>query len=118
MKSQKISQLLEVIPFPLLIISVFVLNGGIIGAVLLWQDRLPPMIPLLYGQPRGAAQLAPRIALVIPPIIAQIVLFVNIAVSTIMNDEFVQKVLVSFAILGSIFALITVVKIFSIVGSF
>lgn len=117
MTSKKTPVSIQKIPFPYITGTVFLLNLGIIGYVIFAQSYLPPRVPLFYGQPRGEAQLASKIMLIVPPLLSQLILVVNTIITVRIKDEFAAKALISFTVLCSIFASISVLKIISIVGS-
>ena len=85
---------------------------------LLFQNNLPPEIPLFYGKPRGNEQLLPKIYLVLPPATALIATMVNVGVAKIIKDKFLQKLLTSTVAVTSVMAAFAVYKTLSLVGNF
>jgi len=87
-----------------------------IGLIFLLQKNLPPEIPLFYGKPRGVEQLALKTFLVAPLVIALAVTAINIFLSKITKDSFLQKLLSGIIVIVSIMAIFSVYKTFSLVG--
>lgn len=90
-----------------------------VAAILfLAKGRLPPEIPLFYGNPRGEGQLAQRWAIVVPSLVAVAAVLVNTALSGKFKDRLVVGVLRGVIVVLTILSIITTVKVVSIVGSF
>ena len=111
-------KLLEKLPVSKPLWGILIFNLIIIIAVFLTRGFLPPVVPLFYGFPKGADQLAPSVALTIPPTIAIIVTLVCVVLITIFKDEFLKKILLATSIVVSILSFVTVLKIILLVGSF
>jgi hypothetical protein len=86
--------------------------------ILLLQSRIPPSVPLFYGLPQGEEQLVQNTFLILPPLIALVIVGVNIFLGKVTKDKFLQKVLTGLTILCSALSSVTVIKILLLVGSF
>ncbi len=95
-----------------------ILNFVVVLAVVFLKDFLPPIVPLLYGQPVGAGQLVNRLELLIAPGISTIIIGVNVLLSLTTKDSFSKKVLAISSLAICILTTITVIKIFFLVGFF
>lgn len=84
--------------------------------ILVSWEKLPSELPLFYSRPWGEPILAKPIFLWILPAISLSVLLVNFAINNLTRDEwkFLSRVLVVFALLVSILATYTGVKIISL----
>ncbi len=102
--------------------EVFFIFFGVsfVGMVLvvLLLGNLPPVVPLLYGLPKGEDQLVPKIALIVPLLIAQVITVINMVLVKHTKDHFSQRALVYLVVAVNSLAIITVVKIVLLVGSF
>jgi hypothetical protein len=107
-----------VLPFRQWIIACLAVNLVLILAVFIFQNNLPPQIPLLYGLAEGEEQLVPRLLLTLPNLAALVITLINVGVALINNDLFLKKILVVAAIAATLLASITSFKIFFLVGSF
>ncbi len=101
-------------------LAVFTITFNLVVAllVLLFQNTLPPVVPLLYGLPVSSAQLAPSLALVIPPLVAAFLGVLNLMTVKATKDKFLEKLLAGLSIAITALAAITVIKIFLLVGHF
>lgn len=86
--------------------------------VLIFQKKLPPEVPLLYGAAEGEGQLVSSWGLVIPSAVSVLVTLLNAAVASLSEDDFTKKTLVLMALVVTLFSLVTTFKIFFLVGSF
>jgi hypothetical protein len=82
------------------------------------KSFLPPLIPLFYGKPSGAEQLAPTWFFFIIPGVSLLIAGVNLLVNTLAGDEVVKKILAVGTLVISIMAAVTVAKIILLVGFF
>lgn len=99
-------------------ISVVVaVNAALCIAVLLLREHLPPTVPLFYGRPRGAEQLAPQLFLLVPPGLSILVTILNAIFIALTEDKFIRKVLVGISFAATLLSAITIVKIILLVGS-
>lgn len=90
---------------------------SIVGA-LITRSFLPPLIPLFYGKPTGAEQLAPTWFIFIIPGISILITVTNLFVNKSAEDKFIKKILAITSLVISLMATITVVKIIMLVGFF
>ncbi len=90
--------------------------GIIVG--LLFQFVLPPEIPLFYGLPQTEDQLAPKIMIVIPSLIAIFVVIINSVLTTRIDNIFLIKSLWVASISVSLLSVVTIIKIVFLVGMF
>ena len=98
-------------------LPIFVLNIVIILFVILAQNNLPPVLPLFYGMPYGKEQLADKILLILPPLIAMGVAIVSSLLVKVLKDDFLQKVLLVAMYTATLLSIITIIKIISLVSS-
>ena len=96
---------------------VFFVNLFLIIFVLAMLTFLPPVVPLLYGLPKGEEQLVPKIFLVLPGLCAQAILILNVALIKFLNDGFLAKSLFYLLIAICALSVITTLKIVFLVGS-
>ena len=89
-----------------------------LAMVLVSQKRLPPEVPLFYGRAEGEAQLVASWGLVIPSLFSVFVTSANLAIASILKDDFTKKVLVLSALVVALFSVVTTFKIMLLVGSF
>ena len=106
------------LPFKKVVVVSLLINLITIGTTLVFQNNLPPEIPLFYGKPRGIEQLSQKTYLVIPPSIALVIAIINIIFVHIISDKFLQKLLSGIILIISIMAAYSVYKTFSLVGNF
>lgn len=93
-------------------------NIVVIIGVVVFQNNLPPEVPLYYGLPRSTRQLATPLEMVIPLIISLLIMVVNNILALITENEFLKRVLIITSYFITIMAVITVVKIMFLVGTF
>jgi len=105
------------IPFKKQIKISFFLNLVLIVLSLVLILKLPPQIPLLYGLPEGEEQLTPNWAIIIPNSIALILTIINSILANYSKDEYLKKITIISSFVVTFFALITVFKIFFLVGN-
>lgn len=86
--------------------------------VIALQRFIPPEVPLFYGEAVGENQLTTNLGLIIPGIVAVVVTLINLTLSFLLENAFLQKVLILSAFAVSLLCLITSVKIILLVGSF
>ena len=98
-------------------VALLLVNLLAVLLILVLKNLLPPIIPLFYGRPYGAEQLAAQGSLVIPPLVAFAVCVVNIAISLSVSDEFLDKVLFGGMFVSTLLSLVTVAKIIFLVGN-
>jgi len=103
-------------PFKTLSLWVLFLNFAVVLIVLLFRGLLPPVVPLFYGKPYGVEQLASAASLAFPPLAALGLSIVNILVAAFIEDEFLNKVIFGSMVVVTVLSIITVLKIFFLVG--
>jgi hypothetical protein len=104
------------VPFSKQIILCLIINLVMILLTTLSILVLPPQIPLLYGLPEGEEQLVSNWAITIPNLAALIIMFTNSIFAIYTKDEYLKKIIVIAGFTVSFFAIITVIKIFFLVG--
>lgn len=72
---------------------------------------LPPQVPLFYSRPWGEAQLAQPLFLVLPLLLGIVFIIVNAVLAKKWEDSFLKHSLIFGAVLASLFASITIVRI-------
>lgn len=105
-------------PFKGLLSFSILLNFVSAGFTLAVINFLPPLVPVLYGQPTGENQLLPTLGLLIIPIASVFITLINIFMGHIFNDKFSFKILIATSSLVSVLSTITVIKIIFLVGFF
>jgi len=105
-------------PYRSWIIGLILVNILALISVFFLKSFLPPVVPLFYGKPYGADQLAPQNFLLLAPFIALVICLVTTTINFIIKDEFLQKVLVGLMVICTVLALVTLLKIIFLVGSF
>lgn len=115
--AKKLGEFLNKIPYKNWVFFLIAINLFLIIAVLIFRSLLPPVVPLFYGQPSGTEQLARQHFLALPPTIAMVVCIINTLVNYYIKDEFVKKILLGGMIVATLFSLITITKIFFLVGN-
>lgn len=116
MKS-KYQQLVSSMPqksWSMVLVSI---NLTTILLVVLVKNLLPPVVPLFYGNPYGAEQLAPRESLTLPAVAALGICILSIIMGSFLKDDFVKKVLFGGMALTTALSLITTIKIIFLVGN-
>jgi hypothetical protein len=96
-----------------LIINIFV-----ILFVFAESGHIPPVVPLFYGEPQGDEQLAQRTFLAIPALVSSLFIFVDFFIIKLSKDEFVKNIFLGVIITTTALSIISVFKIFFLVGSF
>ncbi len=87
-------------------------------AVLGSRGFLPPLVPLFYGKPTGADQLAPTLFLLIIPAVSLLITIINLFINSRSKDDFIKKFLAVSSLVFSIMTIIAVTKIILLVGFF
>lgn len=90
----------------------------LIIVVFVAQNSLPPEVPLFYGLAEGSDQLTTSTGLMLPGIFSLTVLIINILITYLVENKFLQKTLILTGVAISVFSSVTVVKIIFLVGSF
>lgn len=115
--AKTLKSFLDLIPYRNWTLGLFIVNTITVVVVFLLSHQLPPVVPLMYGNPYGAEQLASRTLLVLPPIIAIAITVANSVISYFIKDDFLKRVLVGGATICTLFSAITVIKIIFLVGN-
>ena len=99
--------------------TLYIASVNVVAMVLvvLVRSLLPPVVPLFYGNPYGAEQLAPQGLLILPPLVALGVCGVNIAINLTLNDKFLEKVLFGSMCAATLLSTVTLLKIIFLVGN-
>jgi hypothetical protein len=84
---------------------------------ILLRNKLPPEIPLYYGKPPGAKQIANKNFLVLPLLLSALLVAINYAIASLLRDKYLQTILAALSILLSLIATIAVIKIIFLVGN-
>lgn len=106
------------VTFPNFFIAAGVLNLVTALAILAVRSFLPPVVPLFYGKPGGADQLASSIFLLIVPGVSLLISGVNVFINSASKDDFIKKFLGVASLIVSVMATITVAKVILLVGFF
>lgn len=72
---------------------------------------LPPQVPLFYSRPWGEGQLAQPLFLALPLVLGIIFLLINAVLAKTWEDSFLKHSLVLGAVVASLFASTTIVRI-------
>ena len=105
------------VPLVKMVYASLFLSLANLGLVILFQNHLPPELPLFYGLAKGSEQLGSSLQLTIPGIIALSITIVNFILALFINNNFLRQMLILSAFAVSVFSLITVIKIALLVGS-
>lgn len=113
----KINKKLSDHPRPLLYIISLVLL--ILTAVLfgLLRDKLPPEVPLYYGKPPGAKQIAAKNFLLLPLALSLTLSALNYAIANFLKDNYLRSILAVLSLFLSLISVIAVLKIIFLVGN-
>lgn len=115
--AKKLGAYFDLIPYKNWSITLLIINIVATIVVFALRSILPPELPLFYGKPYGAEQLAPQNMLALPTIAALIICLVNTTINYFLKDEFLKKVLVGGMVAVTLLGLITVFKIIFLVGN-
>lgn len=99
--------------------SVIILgfNAFLVLVFFLFQNTLPPVIPLFYGMPKGTEQLAPRIGIILPPTVSMAITATNFIFLSATKNDFLLKLLIAISFIITLLSTVTVVRIFMLVSS-
>ncbi|OGM31871.1 hypothetical protein A2803_01135 [Candidatus Woesebacteria bacterium RIFCSPHIGHO2_01_FULL_44_21] len=116
----KLSYQQIVASMPLANWSLFLLAVNLLTilAITFAKTALPPVLPLFYGNPYGAEQLAPSANLVMPSASALSICVSSIIIGKVLGDDFLKKVLFGGMATATVLALVTTLKIVFLVGNF
>lgn len=110
--------ILRNITFRKLYIAALVLGAVSIIGIVLTKSLLPPVVPLFYGKPVGAEQLAKQMFMIMVPGVSILISIVNIFISKTLEDEFLKKILAISSFVIALMSMITITKIILLVGFF
>jgi len=85
--------------------------------VLFVYNKLPPVVPLLYGLPEGEMQLVKTVWLIIPALFSILIAIINIVISLFLESTFLKELLIVSSFVVSMFSAITIFKIIFLVGN-
>ncbi len=94
------------------------LNLTVALLVMFLKNKLPPVIPLYYGLPQGEQQLVQNAFLVIPSLVACGFSIINGVIANFVKKDFLTNSLLTISFTLSAFAIVSVSKIFFLVGNF
>lgn len=106
------------LPFKNYAYFAFLISLFTLALIFALRDNLPPEVPLYFGKPTGPAQLTTPLGLTVAPLLALAILTVNSFIATFLTDVFLKKILLAAALITSLLAAITVIKIIFLVGFF
>ena len=89
-----------------------------LALILILMSKLPPEVPLFFGNAQGEAQLTRSIFLVLPLVITICFLIVNYLIVKKSKDEFLEKISYGISLILSLLSIVTVLKIFFLVAAF
>ncbi len=98
-----------------LAVICFVINAIIVAVILAVKRNLPPIVPLFYGLPEGQGQLTVSTTLIVPPAISSVFTIINLLISRLTKDNFIEKVSAGLTITALALSTITVIKIILLV---
>ncbi|MDO8503711.1 MAG: hypothetical protein Q7S60_03395 [bacterium] len=78
--------------------------------------KLPAQVPLFYSRTTGGDQLTNPLFLLLPPILSGIFLLMNLVLTRFTESDFLKRALVLGAVLSSILASITVIRIIFLIA--
>ncbi len=89
---------------------------SVLGIIIFWQ-KLPPIVPLWYSKPWGAERLAPPFWLFLLPASSLVITGINISIASILTNEYLvfSQTLTLSSLVISILSTITLVKIITMV---
>ncbi|OGM02610.1 hypothetical protein A2115_01185 [Candidatus Woesebacteria bacterium GWA1_41_8] len=105
------------IPFKKVVYLSLALSAFDILVVFLLQKNLPPEVPLYYGLPEGEGQLTTAAGLAIAGVFSMSVVLINVIISTLLQSEFLQRILVLTSFAVAFMSLFTTLEIVLLVGS-
>lgn len=80
-------------------------------------NRLPPEVPLYYGKPPGAKQIANKNLLLLPIALSFVIAGVNYLLSSLTKDQYLRYIFAALSVLVSLISAVTVIKIILLVGN-
>lgn len=108
----------KTIPLRKLLFTSLIVSLLTIGLVLALQRYLPPEVPLLYGLPLGEEQITSSTSLIIPSLISVAVFVINASIIFVLEDKYIQQLLVMTTFAVTLLSSITTLKIIFLISSF
>lgn len=115
---KKGNELTKNIPYIKLLYASLTLNILLLVFMFLFQDRIPPEVPLFYGYPDGEDQLAQKSSLIVPSLVSIVSIIINSVIAYFSKDEFVKKILIITGFAITFLSILTTLKIILLVGNF
>ena len=112
------ASLLKKVPLKQLLLATLILALLTIGFVVISLNHLPPEVPLFYGLPEGEDQLASATSLIVPSLVSIAVFLINATTVYLLEDKFIQSMLVVATFAVTLLSSITTIKIILLVNSF
>jgi hypothetical protein len=106
------------LPFLNLVYLSILINVGVIVTLLLLKRYIPPEVPIFYGLPEGKNQLGSMEQLIIPSMVSLMVILVNISTASLLQNDYLKRVLIIVSLIITLLSLITSVEITLLIGSF
>ncbi len=97
---------------------VFFINVATLLFIYLNWSKIPPLVPLYYGNPTGVEQLGPAKGVFIPPSFVLVALITTILINKAYKDNFLETLLVLSLCVLTVLSTVTVFKILFLVGNF
>jgi len=85
--------------------------------ILVNKQSLPPVVPLFYGMPTGAQQLAPVNYLLLLPGLTIGIMAIAAVMAQYVHDKFIDTIMIGVMVIANILSLFSLLKILAIVGS-
>lgn len=114
--SERCQNIIKTLPYKNWSLAVLVINLLVLLVVVTSQNALPPTVPLFYGRPYGAEQLARASHLIIPNSIALTVSLSSLTIAKMLQDEFLKQVLFGTMVVCTALATITTFKIIFLIA--
>lgn len=118
MKPAIIQKLSSTLPYSKILFTLFSVNLVLLLFLLLIKYRLPPEIPLLYGQPQSERVIVNVNLIFLPTAISLIIIFLNSLFMKFSQDNFLEKTFLGAIVASSILSLLATLKIVLLVGNF
>lgn len=109
---------LKKVVFRNLFIIAGILSLITIAGILSIKSFLPPLLPVFYGKPSGAEQLASTYFIFLIPSVSILITALNLFINSSAKEVFIKKIVAIVSLVASLMAAITVFKIVLLVGFF
>lgn len=113
----KIDPRFEKLPLKSLFVISVITNTIFILISFVSQLLLPPVIPLFYGLPKNAEQLAASLFIVVPSVIAIVFTIINAMISIKVEGQYLKRTLAFASISITLLSVVATYKIIFLVGS-